>query len=128
MDSPAPKKVLLVDDNTAALALYGDALAHEGFMVETAADAALALKALKGGFAPDLIITDILMPTIDGVKLLDMIKEGNLAPNAKLMVLSNEESEERKGEAAARGISSYLVKRETLPPRAAAEAKRVLGL
>ena len=60
---------MVVDDDPALLAAVGRALRLDGYEVRQAADGALALEALSY-FAADLIVLDVMMPTLDGLGLL----------------------------------------------------------
>jgi len=77
-DSPAPRAgtrsrkssyVLVVDDDPDVLGALMEALDMEGYEVEGARDGIDALKCI-GRRRPDLIITDLLMPTMTGFELL----------------------------------------------------------
>ncbi|MFA7257004.1 MAG: response regulator [Kiritimatiellales bacterium] len=68
------KHILVIDDDPAVLSLFEQFLESEGFSV------ALALNGLEGILSlkqqkPDLIITDIMMPEMDGLELLMEIKK-----------------------------------------------------
>jgi CheY-like chemotaxis protein len=68
-ESPKVEKtVLLVDDEFAILSLLQDTLEDAGYSVLAAVDGYQAL-ALAWQHSPDLVLTDIMMPQIDGVEL-----------------------------------------------------------
>ncbi len=58
--------VLVVDDEATIVQLLSDILSDEGLEVETAADGRMALKKLRGGLRPALMISDVMMPGLDG--------------------------------------------------------------
>lgn len=58
--------ILLVDDNSDVLDVVRVILETEGYSVATATDGADALKQLRAGLAPRLIILDLSMPVMDG--------------------------------------------------------------
>lgn len=62
-------RVLLVDDEPTARELLARGLERSGFRVDTAADGAEALERLSD--AHDLVVTDIVMPRLDGIGLLE---------------------------------------------------------
>src|SRR5215813_13211494 len=62
-------RVLVVDDEANARTALADLLRDEGYSVETAADGFKALHKLEE-FAPDLILTDLKMPGMDGITLM----------------------------------------------------------
>ncbi len=67
-------KILVVDDEANARTALADILRSEGYAVETAGDGFKVLGHLEE-FAPDVVLTDLNMPGIDGVELLRKIKE-----------------------------------------------------
>ena len=66
-------KVLLVDDEVVARDLLARGLAREGFTVEVAGDGEQALQRLTDDV--DFVVTDLLMPRLDGVALLERLSE-----------------------------------------------------
>jgi CheY-like chemotaxis protein len=75
-------KVLIIDDDKFLLDMYSMKFSEKEFMVEVAFGSMEALEKLKGGNHPDIILLDIVMPTMDGFELLQEIKNQNLAPEA----------------------------------------------
>ena len=69
-----PSRVMVVDDDAETLALLHEIVAKEGFEVETAEDAETALRRLEQ-WQPELVITDIHMPGMDGLALLAAVRE-----------------------------------------------------
>ena len=66
-------KILLVEDRDSQLKFLKDGLLKNGFTVETASNGAEAYKKLFE-FVPDLILSDIMMPAIDGYQLCRLVK------------------------------------------------------
>ena len=66
-------KILLVEDSETQLKFLKEGLAQQGFLVETATNGSEAYKKVYT-CAPDIIVSDILMPAIDGYHLCRMIK------------------------------------------------------
>src|SRR6188508_1360186 len=65
----APRaRILIVDDEANARMALAELLRDEGYAVETAADGFKALPKLEE-FAPDLLLTDLKMPGMDGIEL-----------------------------------------------------------
>jgi DNA-binding NtrC family response regulator len=67
-------RVLVVDDEANARTALAELLRDEGYEVETAADAFKALGKLEA-FDPELILTDLKMPGMDGLELMSKVSE-----------------------------------------------------
>lgn len=67
-------RVLIVDDEATARSALAEILGDEGYKVRTASDGFRAL-AVVDEFAPDVVITDIKMPGMDGLELLARLRE-----------------------------------------------------
>ncbi len=82
MKSPVPEhpsrwKVLLVEDDETALAMYAAALRMEGFRVRTALDGVSALHILES-FDPDVVILDLKLPMASGFEVLHELRATRL--------------------------------------------------
>ncbi|MBU6391168.1 MAG: response regulator [Planctomycetota bacterium] len=66
------KTILVVEDNNNQLLLYKQELSLEGYNIITAKDYCEALKKVKE-HSPDMVITDIILPKMDGIELMDRI-------------------------------------------------------
>jgi DNA-binding NtrC family response regulator len=69
-------RILIVDDEVNARTALVELLRDEGYTVEAAADAFKALGKVAD-FAPDLVVTDLKMPGMDGLQLLAKLHEGD---------------------------------------------------
>ena len=84
-------KILLVEDSDVQLKFLKDGLVENGFEVETATNGSEAYKKVYT-YAPDIVVSDIMMPVIDGYQLCRMIKnseETKKIPIILLTVLEN---------------------------------------
>jgi CheY-like chemotaxis protein len=72
--SPAPLKVLCVDDNEDAVDTLGQMLEMRGHDVAICHDGASALALVESGFEPDVAVLDISMPGIDGCQLAESLR------------------------------------------------------
>ncbi len=68
-----PIRVLVVDDEPTLSELVGLALRYEGWQVRTAPDGATAISAARE-FRPDLVVLDIMLPDMDGLKVLRRLR------------------------------------------------------
>ena len=101
--------VLVADDDAASRDLVADFLAELGFDVRRAADGAAALEQLRTG-AIDLLITDLVMPRVDGMELIRAIRstQGTRAP--KILAVSASASDYTSQEALDAGCDAFLPK------------------
>jgi len=82
--------ILIVDDDKFLLGMYSVKFQKEGFEVVTASDGGEALGKLKEGLLPDVIVLDIVMPVMDGLELLEKIRENHLGEKSIIIILSNQ--------------------------------------
>lgn len=68
-------RILVVDDDAQARELLVEALTKRGYCVQSAHDGEMAWSSLNAGPCYDLVITDLNMPMMDGLQLLQMIRE-----------------------------------------------------
>ena len=67
-------RILIVEDEPQLLAMLSAVLEDEGYAVQTAADGLAALDLITAS-PPDLLITDVMMPRLDGWALLARVRE-----------------------------------------------------
>ena len=77
---------------------------------------------------PDLILLDILMPKMDGITLLNKLREDAWGKNAKVIVLSNVSDTDKVKEVQERGGDEYLIKADWSVIDVAKKIKDVLNL
>ena len=80
-----PQRILIVDDNDIIRETMGTLLRHEGYEVESAEDGDIGIKKFLS-FKPDLILTDIYMPRVPGIHMIDEIRKG--FPDVRIIVMS----------------------------------------
>jgi two-component system chemotaxis response regulator CheY len=104
------KTVLIVDDSSTVLMSVESMLKRLGLNVEKAQDGVDAETKLNAGFKPDLIITDINMPKMDGIQLIGKIRGMPALRFTPVLVLTTEQEQGKRNEARAKGATGYLVK------------------
>ncbi|OGF52201.1 hypothetical protein A3I27_03130 [Candidatus Giovannonibacteria bacterium RIFCSPLOWO2_02_FULL_43_11b] len=109
------KKILLVDDDEFLLDMYSLKFRESGFQLELARGGEEALKLLRGGLEPDVILLDIVMPMIDGFEFLRVIAKENLKKKAIVIILSNLGQKEDIDKGIALGANDYLIKANSTP-------------
>ena len=102
------KRVFLVDDSATMLLSLKSTLEIGGFQVDTAPDGEAALVKLKAGLRPDLIITDINMPKMDGIALIKEARK--LLRFTPILALTTESQQAKRDEAKKSGATGWLVK------------------
>ena len=110
-----PKKILLVDDDKFLLDMYAIKFSKSGYEVKTADSTDGAFQLIKGGYAPDIILTDVVMPGMDGLEMISKIQSEKLAPKAALIMLTNQGSSDDVGRARQLNVDGYIVKATTVP-------------
>jgi DNA-binding NtrC family response regulator len=68
-------RILIIDDEESLLSILEHLFTREGYQVETAAGGTEGLAKIRAGEPPDLLITDIRMPDIDGIQVLREAKK-----------------------------------------------------
>jgi two-component system response regulator RegA len=112
-DTPAPRAVLLVEDDLALCGYLASALRDAGYGVQTAHDRAQAVQRFALPQAPALVLLDLGLPPhpstlTEGLAVLDHLLRQ--APSTKIIVLTGQDDEAAALEAVRRGAFDFLVK------------------
>ncbi len=102
-------RVLVVDDSITTRTLEKNILEAVGFEVHVAVDGAEAWDYL-GGFTPDVIISDVEMPKMNGLELARRIKTHTHTRDIPLVLLTSLSKPEQREEGLRAGADAYLVK------------------
>jgi PAS domain S-box-containing protein len=105
----AASRILLVDDNSDLRDYVGRLLRSQGWTVESVSDGLMALETARAR-VPDLVLTDVMMPGLDGLALLRELRNDPRTTNVPVVVLSARAGEESRVQGAASGADDYLVK------------------
>jgi CheY-like chemotaxis protein len=81
--------VLVVEDEFAIAELLAMVLIDEGYTVVTAANGRQGMDLLTGGLLPDLIITDFMMPIVDGIGFLKQIDDSKMGYAIPCVIMSS---------------------------------------
>ena len=103
------KKVLLVDDIKEFRALLKLFLSSK-YEVITAQDGLDALTMLESGLNPDAIVTDLVMPRLDGYQLISRLKNNGPFQNIPVIVLSNVDKAKERLALKRCGVCGYIIK------------------
>ena len=98
--------ILVVDDEPQITRVLRTALTAQGYEIRVANDGEMALEIMKD-WSPNLIITDLSMPQLDGVQLCRRVRAVSQVP---ILVLSVRDQERQKIEALDAGADDYVTK------------------
>jgi PAS domain S-box-containing protein len=101
--------VLLADDNADMRAYIERLLMMEGFSVESVTNGQEALEAARR-LVPDLLLSDVMMPLLDGFGLLHEVRQDPLLKDIPFVLLSARAGEEARVEGLRAGADDYLIK------------------
>jgi DNA-binding response OmpR family regulator len=99
-------RILVVEDDAALARVLRDNLSFEGFQVQWAADARMAVDASKE-FTPDLVVLDVMLPDGDGFELCRYLQQGGRTP---VIMLSARSQKADKLRGLALGADDYVTK------------------
>jgi|SRR3989338_9066927 len=91
-----PKKILLVEDDSAILDIYTTVLKKGGFEVESCSLGQDVVKKLqkiesKEESRPDLVLLDLILPDMNGMEVLSQVRKNKAAKGITVFILSNQE-------------------------------------
>ncbi|HJV90083.1 MAG TPA: response regulator [Holophagaceae bacterium] len=103
------KTILTVDDSSTMRQMIAFTLTQAGFTVLESADGQEALDLAKGR-AADLVITDVNMPRMDGITLVEELRKLGPYRFTPILVLTTESTPEMKAKGKAAGATGWIVK------------------
>ncbi len=121
------KKILIIEDDSYTRDIYEEILKDAQFEVVTAVDGQDGLiKAQAGGY--NLILLDVMMPKMNGLELLEQLKQNPpKSSNGPIILLTNLGHEEIVKDALSKGAKSYLVKSDLDPSQLVAHVRKFLS-
>ncbi|HWE48134.1 MAG TPA: response regulator [Caulobacteraceae bacterium] len=108
-DEVQGQRVLIADDNTDMRDYVCRLLESRGFDVEAVANGRAALEAARAN-PPDLVLSDVMMPELDGFGLLEALRHAPELQDVPVILLSARAGEEARVEGLDAGADDYLVK------------------
>lgn len=126
-DNSQKKKILFIEDERAFLEIFIKKLRDEGYEVEGAENGAWGVKeALKKDF--DLIITDMVMPAMNGIDIVKKLRMEEKTKNIPIIVISASSTDEKVKEVKELGISDFFVKTRIVPSDLSRRVDELLNL
>lgn len=116
------RRILVVDDDAETRGLYADYLREAGFVVDEASNGLEALEQINEQL-PDLVLSGIIMPQMDGFALVEALKKNVTTATLPIIFLSHlgrQEDQERSKEM---GVSDFIVRDVTPLPEAIARIR-----
>ena len=117
--------ILIVDDDKFLLEMYRKKFDHYGIVPELSVGSEDALTKLRGGFAPDVLVLDIIMPGVDGLELLETVRKENLSQKSIVIMLTNEGESSKIEKAKSLGAVGYIIKATSIPSEVTEEIIRI---
>ncbi len=119
-------KILLIEDSKIIQQMYRSKLTIEQFTVITADNGMEAIKILSQEI-PDLVLLDLMMPVMDGFKVLQVIKTDPRLSNIPVLVFSARGQPEEVEKAMNLGAAGYIVKATTKPNEVIEQIRKVIS-
>jgi two-component system, chemotaxis family, chemotaxis protein CheY len=104
-----PLSILAVDDSRTIRDMLKLTLSEAGFAIHLAEDGQHGLEVLQA-ISPDIIISDINMPRLDGFSFVEAVRRIDRYRTIPILVLTTESAPELKARARAAGATGWIVK------------------
>jgi DNA-binding response OmpR family regulator len=124
--SPAPAKVLIVEDDRYISKMYEFKLQLDGMEVEVAENGRIGVEKIKE-FKPNIMLLDILMPEMDGFEVLKIVKGDPETKDIPVLILSNLGQEDHIQKGMQLGAVGFIVKSQYTPAKVVEKIKEVLA-
>jgi DNA-binding response OmpR family regulator len=119
-------KLILVEDDPMIAEIYQKKFSDAGFEVFLAESGEQALNIAKKETI-DVVMTDLIMPKMDGFEVIKNLRSGDYDSNIKIIVSSNLSQKEDRDKALQLGANGFVAKSDFSPSELVAEVKRLLG-
>jgi len=120
-------KMLLVDDDRFLVDMYSMKFKEHGMVVEAVFDGHEALDKLSEDNSFDIILLDLIMPSMDGFELLKQIREKKLAEKTAVIILSNQGQQSDIDKAEKYNVDGYIIKASTIPSEVLDKVLEIAG-
>ncbi|MBN1890934.1 MAG: hybrid sensor histidine kinase/response regulator [Thermoflexales bacterium] len=103
-------RILVVDDSITTRTLEKNILEAAGYLVQLATDGQEALSAIAAGGLPDLVVSDVAMPRLDGFGLTERLKSDARTAGVPVILVTSLDSPEDKARGIEVGADAYIIK------------------
>ncbi len=104
------KTVLVVDDSSTMRQMVSYTLSNAGYQVVEAGNGKEAVCKIASGAKPDLVVTDLNMPDMDGIALVKEIRRMASLKFTPILMLTTESAEDKKNSGKEAGATGWIVK------------------
>ena len=122
----ANHRLYLVDDDRFLLDMYAIKFKNAGHDVTAFQSGEEVLTALRKDPLPEAMLIDVVMPGMTGFELLETMRRENLAPQTKVIVLSNQGQDTDLDKAKELGAAGYIIKASAIPSEVYAETISII--
>jgi DNA-binding response OmpR family regulator len=119
-------KILIIEDDRYISKMYQLKLSLDGFDVQVADNGRVGVDKVKE-FLPDIVLTDILMPEMDGFEVIKTIKDDPELKTIPILIMSNLGQEDHIQKGLELGALGYIVKSQYTPSRVVDKIKEILA-
>jgi len=120
------KKIVVIEDSDFVQRTFLTVLTAGGFQVTVGKDGSEGLS-LVAREKPDLILLDLMMPVLDGFKVLNFLKNDPKTSEIPVIVLSAKGNSDEIQRAISMGARDFLIKSTTPPKKVLEKVKEILG-
>jgi CheY-like chemotaxis protein len=120
-----PISILFVDDDSFLLDMYSLKFKKNNYDIKTAQSPEDALKIVREGFEPDILLLDVVMPGMDGIELLSILKKENLIKKSVVIMLTNQGLPDDIARAKKLNVDGYIIKATTIPSEVLSEVDKI---
>ncbi len=121
------KKILIVEDEAAVALALNDALSKEGFTILSAKDGQDGLAQALAEH-PDIVVTDLKMPVMTGLEMIEKLRMDEWGKNVKVIILSNLSDLDTLQSAMEKGAFHYMVKGDSSMADIVTSVRKHLGV
>lgn len=106
------KRILVVDDDESIRQILTHNLERDGYTIKVCEDGQEAADVFENGYEPRLALFDVMMPRLDGMKLLRMVRHGDfrVRDDLPIIMLTSRGREEHMLEGFESGADDYVTK------------------
>jgi len=117
--------ILVLDDSATIIMSLSRILKNAGYQVDTAVNGKEGMAKLAGGLKPNVILTDLNMPQMDGIAFIKEARKSASTRFTPIIVLTTESGTQKRDEARVAGASGWLTK-PTEPEQLLSALKQLL--